>query len=107
MANNSSASYKLVLTGDQRQQLKTWAERASALARGEEYLALLRTINRQLTTEPLVWGDPWYSLSQLALKVYHRACTPLHVSYAVDEARRVVYVRQLTLFSRTGLEEDE
>jgi hypothetical protein len=107
MANNSSASYKLVLRGEQRQQLRTWAERAAALERVEGYLAVLRTIYHQLTTDPLGWGDPWYHLSQLDLQVCHRACTPLHVSYAVDAARRVVYVRKLTLFSGSGLEEGE
>lgn len=107
MANNSAASYQLVFTAEHRRQLTAWAERAATVGKTAEYLAALKTINAQLTTEPLVWGDPWYRLSQMGLQVYHRACTPLHVSYAVDTVRRIVYFKRLTLFSGSGLEEPE
>lgn len=104
MANNSSASYRFALTALQRQQLKTWAERAAALGRTAEYLAVLKAIHHHLTTDPLTWGDPWYRLSQLGLQVYHRACLPIHVSYAVDTTERIVCIRRFTLFSGSGLE---
>jgi hypothetical protein len=107
MAINSSAAYKLVLSAKQRQQLRTWAERAAAGGKTAEYLAMLKTINHHLTTEPLVWGDPWFRLSQLNLQVYERACTPLHISYAIDIEQRIVYVVKFTPFSASGLEEAE
>ncbi|HEY7157875.1 MAG TPA: hypothetical protein VH575_28210 [Gemmataceae bacterium] len=104
MKNNSDASYQFVLTAMQRQQLKTWAERAAALGRTAEYLAALKIIHRHLTTDPLAWGEPWYRLSKLGLQVYHRGYPPLHVSYAVDTAHRIVYAKQFRLFSGSGLE---
>jgi hypothetical protein len=107
MANNSAASYKLVLSAEQHQQLKTWAERAAVVGKTVEYLAALKTILHQLAMEPLVWGDPWYRLSQLGLQIYHRACAPLHVSYGVDPARRIVYIKRFTSFSGSGLEKDQ
>lgn len=107
MANNSAAAYTLVFTAEQREQLKTWAERAATQGTVAEYLAVLKTIHRQLTTEPLVWGDPWYRLSQLGLQVYQRACTPLHITYAVDTVRQIVYVTKLIALSESGLNRDE
>lgn len=107
MANNPASNYQFVLSEAQRRQLRIWAERADTAGKTAEYLAALQTIHRQLTTEPLTWGDPWFRASQLGLQVYQRACTPLHVSYAVDVERRIVYAVKFTPFSGSGLEEDE
>jgi hypothetical protein len=107
MASNSAASYRFVLTAKQREQLKAWAERAAAVGKTAEYLAALKTIHHQLTTEPLAWGDPWYRLSHVGLQVYQRTCAPLHISYAVDTTRRIVYAKRFTLVAGSGLEQDE
>jgi hypothetical protein len=107
MPNDPADSYKLVCAEEQRKQLKTWAERAAARGIGAEYLATLKTIQQHLTTDPLNWGDPWYPLNNLGLQIYQRACAPLHVSYAVDAAKRIVYVMRFTLFSGSILEQDE
>jgi hypothetical protein len=106
MASNPASSYHLVPTAEQLKQLRTWGERATRLGRRAEYLAALRTIHHKLTTEPTTWGDPWYHLIQLGLQVYQRICSPLHVSYAVDEERRIVYVRRFTPLSGSDLEQE-
>ena len=106
MPNNFAGSYKFVCSGEQREQLKTWAVRAATRGIAAEYAAALKTVYHQLTTDPLTWGDPWYRLDYLGLQVYQRACTPLHVSYAVDATRRIVYIRKFTLLSGSGLEQD-
>jgi hypothetical protein len=56
MANKSDASYQFVFTALQRQQLKTWAERAAALGKAAEYLAAPKAIHHHLTTDPLDLG---------------------------------------------------
>ncbi|HEY7309753.1 MAG TPA: hypothetical protein VH643_10380 [Gemmataceae bacterium] len=107
MPNDPPASYKFVCPEEQRKQLKAWAERAAALGIVPEYLAALKSIQHHLTTDPLAWGDPCYQLNNLGLQVYQKACTPLHLWYAVDTARQVVYVARLTPFSGSGLEQEE
>ena len=107
MASNPADTYHFAPTEEQVKQLRTWAERANALGKKAEFLVALKTIYQKLTTEPLTWGDPSYSLPQLGLQVYQRVCSPLHVAYAVDEARRIVYIKKLTLLSSSGLEEVE
>jgi hypothetical protein len=104
MPNNPAAPYKFVYRAEQRQQLKTWAARATARGRKQEYVTALKIIHQQLTTEPLTWGEPWYRLHHLGLQVFQRVCMPLHISYAVDEPRRIVYVKKLTPLSGSGLE---
>jgi hypothetical protein len=106
MPNNSTNPYKFVDTGEQREQLKKWAERAGALGITAEFVAASKTVHHHLTMEPLSWGDPCYRLSHLGLQVYQRACLPLHVTYAVDEARRIVYIMKFTPYSGSGLEQD-
>lgn len=107
MPNNSDASYKYVLSTEQKRQLRTWWKRATALGIIADYLKALETIHHQLSTDPQGWGDPWFQLHQLGLQVYQRTCPPLHVSYAVDQERRIVYVKTLTPLPRSGLETEE
>lgn len=107
MASNPADSYIFALTEEQLKQLRTWAGRANALGKKAEFLAALKTIYQKLTTEPLTWGDPSYPLTQLGLQVYQRVCSPLHVAYAVDDDRRIVYIKKFTLLSGSGLEEDK
>ncbi len=106
MASSSADSYQFAPTEEQLKQLRSWAERATARGRKAEFLTTLKTIYQKLTTEPLIWGDPSYGLNQLGLQVYHRVCSPLHVAYAVDEARRIVYIKKFTLLSGSGLEDE-
>jgi hypothetical protein len=63
MANNSADPYQIAPTVEQLKQLKTWAQRATALGKAAEYLAALKAIHHHLTTDPLTWGDPWCRLS--------------------------------------------
>lgn len=107
MASNPAGSYHFAPTEEQLKQLRTWAERANTLGKKAEFLAALKTIHQKLTTEPLTWGDPLYRLPQLGLQVYQRVCSPLHVAYAVDEERRIVFIKKFTLLAGSGLEENE
>jgi hypothetical protein len=84
-----------------------WAKRAARIGKTASYLAALKMIYRQLTTAPTTWADPCNRLAHLDLLVYHRVYAPLYVSYAVDEARRIVFVKTLEPLPRCGLETDE
>jgi hypothetical protein len=107
MTSDSGAAYKLVFTEELRMQLRTWSERAVTRGILAQYAATLNTIQHQLTTDPLTWGDPSFDLNYLDLQVYQRACTPLHITYAVDVARRIVYATKLAAFPGGGLEQED
>src|SRR3712207_4415680 len=74
-----------------------WAERAADAGTHDQFLDMLRTIHESLATAPLDWGDPLYRLGQVGLVVCHRIYSALHVNYAVDEGKRVVYLREIRL----------
>jgi hypothetical protein len=55
------------------------------------------------STRP-VGGDPLYQFPVFGWLVYQRAVNPLHVSYGVDEVRKIVYVKSVRPFPGGGLE---
>ena len=49
-------------------------------------------------------GDPLYQYSVLGWLLYQRAVNPVHVSYGVDEPRKIVYINSVRPFPGGGLE---
>ncbi len=107
MVTNGDALYQLVTSAEQHMQMRMWAERAAERGRLASYLAALKMIFQQLRETPSAWGDPCNRLVYLGLQVYHRVYAPLYVSYAVDEEKRIVYLKTLTPLPRSGLETEE
>ena len=66
--------------------------------------AALRELDTRLRTDPVAWGDPLYPYPNLRLLLYQRVVGPIYVLYAVDEMRRIVYLRQILPFPLGGLE---
>lgn len=107
MEINPDTSYQLATSAEQNKQMRIWAERAATRGITAKYVAALKTISQQLTTAPTTWGDPCNQLFHLGLQVYHRVCAPLYIAYAIDEQRRIVYIKELKPLPRSGLEADE
>jgi hypothetical protein len=59
--------------------------------------AAARIVNQHLKNDPLCWGDPNYRLRNLGLLVCQGIHRPLLVRYAVDEVRKIVYVKEFEL----------
>src|SRR5438128_1951557 len=68
------------------------------------FTAALREIRIQLESDPITWGDPLYLLPVFGWLLYQRAINPLHVSFGVDDDRKIVYVRWISPFPGGGLE---
>jgi hypothetical protein len=68
---------------------------ARAIARGIRHLfsGQVPAIQERLEHRPLDWGDPQKWLPALRLSMHQGMYEHLAVMYAVDEARRIVYVR--------------
>jgi hypothetical protein len=47
---------------------------------------------------PAAFGDPQFTLRHMGLNMYFRLHSVLAVTYAIDEARGIVYVRNVRLF---------
>jgi hypothetical protein len=83
---------------DQSQQvlddLKGIVALARMLGRVADVTNDLRRITEYLETHPLAWGDPTHQFRQLGLVVCRGLGQRLVVEYAVDEQRRIVYLRR-------------
>jgi hypothetical protein len=97
MPQDAGAPYKLIFFQNAREQVRLWAEKAARLGMARPFAATLRTLQHKLTVEPLTWGDPQYHYRQLGLLVYRGYQDLLYVHYAVDEPRRIVYVKNVKL----------
>ena len=74
----------------------------SAGVKASSILDALKFINHKLTTDPVSWGDPLYPLRNVGLRMYRGLRRPLQVHYAVDEVRRLVYVKAVALLFGFG-----
>lgn len=97
MAEKADNLYQLALSQDLIQRIRSWATRAAKLNLVDQLVATLQAIHQTLTTEPLIWGDPQFHYQHLDLRVYRGIQDMLYVYYAVDEKRRIVYVKDLIL----------
>lgn len=104
MSEESGATYRVVASGAILQQLRRWADLARNRGVLEPYVQILKTIETNLRTRPLDWGDPLYRYQHLELSV----CRGLHgyflVEYGVHERERLVFVRQYRLVPGNPLE---
>ncbi|HEX5272483.1 MAG TPA: hypothetical protein VFW33_18425 [Gemmataceae bacterium] len=97
--------YRVVCPGVILQTLRRWAERAAAAGVQAEFAASLRFIQERLSTEPLAWGEERFTLPGRNVRVRHGARLFLHVSYGVDVAARVVFVRTFLLLPNAPFED--
>ena len=98
------APYEL---GESTQAVKDLKElRARAIERGmkREFLAALLTIAEKLQHDPIAWGDPEYELIKEGGRMFHVACNPLYIQYAVYELEKAVFLIRVTPMSSSGLE---
>ena len=101
---SSTSGYRIDAPGvvlDHIRVLSLRAVRKGMLAR---LTSALRELTEGLSADPVAWGDPLYFYPSLRMLLYQRALGPIHVLYAVDETRRIVYLRQILAFPLGGLE---
>jgi hypothetical protein len=94
MTETPGHSFQVVFPQQILARLKALAEKATAQGIGPRFAADLRVIVDSLIRDPLEWGDPSHRLHQLGLLVCNRVYAKMQVSYAIDEQRRIVYVKE-------------
>jgi hypothetical protein len=104
MAPPHDAPYQIIL-GSQGRSLRLYGARAAKRGLLRAYVAAVKSIQHHLAADPLDGGDPHNRLQFLGLTLYHGTHDPMHVFYAVDEQRRIVYVREIKPLPGRGLDE--
>src|SRR5262245_41191670 len=85
-------------------QIRVLAFRATRKGLLQQLVTALRDTNGHLEADPTAWGDPLFHYTSLGLPLFQRAVSPLLVLYAVDEPRKIVYVKSVLPFPGGGLE---
>jgi hypothetical protein len=96
--------YRVVYSGQCREQIKQLLARAAAIGRFAELARCVRDVHTRLEWIPLDFGEPLRDYPQLGIRVFIGTVAPLVVTYGVDETRRIVYVSvRLKLLAGSGL----
>jgi len=65
--------------------------------KGQGFVASLRRLDERLKNDPLNFGEPLYRLPALKLIVRQAVLAPIVVTYAVQEEKRLVFIRGFSL----------
>lgn len=93
MSSNPKA-FKVSCSRATLDQLRVFGERAKRLGLQRDFLDAVKYISARLAEDPLRWGDPQYRYRQLDLLLCRGIHRMLQAHYAVDETRRIVYVKE-------------
>lgn len=87
----SDAQYEVLANG------AAWANTNNLRS---EYLAALKELDFRLKFEPHEWGEGREWLPELSIRMRCGTCRMITVLYGVDEARRVVHIKQFRINKR-------
>ena len=90
-------AFRVVYPGKVRDQLLKWKRGTKDPALRSSLLATLSAIQKHLATDPLTWGERAFDLHHARLAVCDGFHERIHVRYAVDETRRIVYIGEYRL----------
>lgn len=99
-----SAPYELGENAQATNDLKRLRELALERGLRHEFLSALTTIVHKLQQDPIAWGDPEYHLKKEGGCIFHAACNPLFVRYAVFELEKKVMLLRVAALSMSELE---
>jgi hypothetical protein len=105
MSDPAGSLYKVVYSDYQIRMVRELGKKAAKRGLNNAYLRAIKFIHRRMRTDPLVWGDPQNRLRHLRLLLCHGTRAPLQVFFAVDEQRRIVYVREIKPLPGRGLDD--
>ncbi len=105
MTAPSHRPYQVVYSGNQLQIIRAYGAQAAVRGFGPAYRAAVKSIHHHLEMDPQEWGDPHNRLPHSGLILYHGMLPPLHVFYAVDPERRLVFVRDIQALPNHGLDD--
>jgi hypothetical protein len=84
--------FRVVYSDRFRESLRQLLAQAAAKGRFAELAQVVRDLHTRLEWIPLDFGEPFRDLLHLGLVEYIGVLPPVVLTYAVDQARRIVHV---------------
>ena len=88
-----ASDFHLSISESKRQLLKRMLNERSALGHGPTDKKIWRELGTRLQSDPMTFGEPDYELHHLKLRMRTAIVRPWVVHFAVDELRRIVYIK--------------
>lgn len=107
MSTDPSGRYTVHYSGVISDTFVRLAERAADLGRGEEFNADVEQMLSHLADNPFGWGDPLRRYRHLDWLLCRGMGEYLVVEYAIDESRKVVYLKGVRPTPWSGLGSEE
>ncbi len=95
--NGHSIHYSIHMSSAVKNHAKYLYRHQAELGNGKAYIDAFRHILERLQLEPLVLGEPSYTLPALQLKVRRVALAPIVVDFAVHDSQPLVFIRGVSL----------
>jgi hypothetical protein len=107
MSEGALAPYTVDFVNQREQaaRLERWAAEATARGLLRDLLDVLQHVLDRLRLEPSTWGDPLFEARHAEFLMYHRVYRFFHVSYAVHEKSRTVWIKDLRPLPGHGFSE--
>ena len=89
--------FRIVSSQRINQRFEELCAQAKSARRGLFVLETASEIFQRLSNDPLSAGEPQYRLRNMQLQVRHVVKSPWSVPFAVDEKRKLVYLKNIAL----------
>ena len=106
-ASQNAPDHEVSYLAQVRERLTAWKALAIRLGRANEFAAAIREMEDRLHTDPRDWGDPVRELRGMDATFFRRVGPVLIVTYAVHNARPVVFVQQVRLTPGSPMQDAE
>ncbi len=93
--NGQPGHYNVSVSEQLKNLIRQLYQQAIQRGQRKQFVKSLRTIHDQLQNAPVQFGERLYRLPALKLVVFHAAVSPVVVTYAVHEERRLVFLRSV------------
>jgi hypothetical protein len=98
MDDGSKPNYIIADSGRNIAQFRGSYRLAEKLNLGQIVIRAYREIVEKLQTDPTGWGEPAGYLEVLQVQLYDVVTPLFRIQYGVDEARRIVYIKDVHFF---------
>jgi hypothetical protein len=95
-SSNGQGPFKVIVSEQIKETIKTLHERAKQLDQGVQFLATLRRIFERLQRDPQGFGEPLFRLPALNLMVLHVVVSRVVIHYGVHQEKPLVIIRNVT-----------
>jgi|GEM_PF-1716224 len=99
-SGGAALPYRVEVSISVSSTIKQLYRKAARFGLGPRFITSLQEIHDRLRRDPLEFGEPLKYLRTLRMEIRVGAISPIHIAYGVNEAEKVVFIREIKLLPR-------